>query len=73
MGGVHVSASPLGCVWVGVVRAAAFKLQHPELCPLRFQVFHFFTPGHLLPVFCEGGPVDPPLVPMMSRVRTAAL
>ena len=44
-----------------------------ELCPLRFQVFHSFTLGHLLPVFFEGGPVDPPLVQMMSCVRTAAL
>ena len=63
----------LWCVWVGVVRAAAFKLQHPEFCPLRFQVLHFFTPGHLLPVFCEAGPVDPLLAQMMSCVRTAAL
>ena len=68
-----MSASPLWCVWVGVVRAAAFKLQHPELCPLRFQVFHSFTPGHLLPVFCEGGPVDPLLVQMTSCVRTTTL
>ena len=73
MGRVHVSVSPLWCVWVGVVRAAAFQLQHLELCPLGFQAFHFFTPGHLLPVFCEGGSVDPPLVQMTSCVRTAAL
>ena len=68
-----LAVSPLWCMWVGALRAAAFQLQHPELCPLYFQVFFSFTPGHLLPVFCEGGPVDPPLVQMISCVRTTAL
>ena len=43
---VVVNALPLWCVWVGVVRAAAFKLQHLEFRPLRFQVLHPFTPGN---------------------------